>query len=100
MSLTTEGSDRRGIACAGEWTVDLVKVIDRYPSENGLAEIIQEAMGGGGCGHNVTLSLARFDASLDLYAVGLIGNDSNGDFLLAQCLQFPNINTSQLRRTN
>jgi sugar/nucleoside kinase (ribokinase family) len=89
----------RGIACAGNWTVDLVKVIDCYPRENGLAEITEEAMGGGGCAHNVTLSLARFDAALDLYALGLIGEDANGDFLLAQCAQFPNINTNQLRRT-
>jgi sugar/nucleoside kinase (ribokinase family) len=95
-----KGSDRRGIACGGNWTVDLVKVIDHYPCENGLAEITGEAMGGGGCAHNVILSLARFDAGLDLYAVGLIGDDPNGDFLLAQCTQFPNINTSQLRRTN
>jgi sugar/nucleoside kinase (ribokinase family) len=91
---------RKGIACAGNWTVDLVKVIDCYPRENGLAEITGQAMGGGGCAHNVALSLARFDAALDLYTVGLIGDDPNGDFLLAQCAQFPNINTSQLRRTN
>jgi sugar/nucleoside kinase (ribokinase family) len=91
---------RGGIACAGNWTVDLVKVIDCYPHEDGLANILEEAKGGGGCAHNVTLSLARFDATLDLYAVGMIGDDSNGDFLLAQCSQFPNINTSQLRRTN
>ena len=90
----------KGIACAGNWTVDLVKVIDCYPRENGLANILEEAMGGGGCAHNVTLSLAKFDATLELYAVGLIGNDPNGDFLLAQCSQFPNINISQLRRTN
>ena len=92
--------DRKGIACAGNWTVDLVKVIDSYPREDGLANILEEATGGGGCAHNVTLSLARFDDRLELYAVGLIGDDSNGDFLLAQCSQFPNINTSQLRRTN
>ena len=80
---------RKGIACAGNWTVDLVKVIDCYPRENGLANILEEAMGGDGCAHNVTLSLARFDATLDLYAVGLIGNDPNGDFLLASALNSP-----------
>ena len=91
---------RKGIACAGNWTVDLVKVIDCYPRENELAEIVEEAMGGGGSAHNVILSLARFDATLDLYAVGLLGDDPNGNFLRSQCSQFPNINTSQLRRTN
>jgi sugar/nucleoside kinase (ribokinase family) len=100
MSFHMAASHRKGIACAGNWTVDLVKVIDCYPRENGLAEILDEAMGGGGSAHNVILSLARFDATLDLYAVGLLGDDPNGDFLRAQCSRFPNINTSQLRRTD
>jgi sugar/nucleoside kinase (ribokinase family) len=100
MSLPMAANQGKGIACAGNWTVDLVKVIDCYPRENGLAEVVEEAMGGGGCAHNVILSLARFDAALDLYAVGLLGDDPNGDFLRAQCSQFPNINTSHLRRTN
>src|SRR5437762_12067914 len=91
---------QRGIACAGNWIVDLVKVIDCYPSENGLANILEEVKGGGGCAQNVALSLAKFEATLDLHAVGTIGDDPNGDFIVAQCSQFPNINTSQLRRTS
>jgi sugar/nucleoside kinase (ribokinase family) len=91
---------QRGVACAGNWVVDLVKVIDCYPYENGMANILEEAKGGGGCAHNVALSLAKFEATLDLHAVGMIGDDPNGDFIVAQCSQFPNINTSQLRRTN
>jgi len=90
---------RKGIACAGNWIVDLVKVIDGYPCENGLANILEEAIGGGGCAHNVMLNLARFDATLDLYAVGLIGADANGDFIVTECSQFPNIDARQLRRT-
>ncbi|HKV41277.1 MAG TPA: carbohydrate kinase family protein, partial [Blastocatellia bacterium] len=93
-------SQGKGIACAGNWTVDLVKVIDCYPPENTLANILGESMGGGGCAHNVTLNLAKFDDTLDLYALGAIGNDPHGDYMVAQCSQFPNINTSQLRRTN
>src|SRR5215472_776732 len=100
MSLPNPTHHRKGIACAGNWTVDLVRLINCYPRENGLAEIVEEAIGGGGCAHNVILSLARFDAGLDLHAVGLLGDDPNGDFLRSQCSQFPNINTSQLRRTN
>jgi sugar/nucleoside kinase (ribokinase family) len=91
---------RKGIACAGNWIIDLVKVIDFYPPENTLANIILESQGGGGCAHNVTLNLARFDASLDLYALGVIGNDPNGDALLAECRQFPNVDTGQLHRTS
>jgi sugar/nucleoside kinase (ribokinase family) len=92
-------TERKGIACAGNWIVDLVKVIDCYPFENGLANILGEAKGGGGCAHNVTLSLAKFDAALDLHAVGVIGEDAEGDFIVAQCGRHPNINIRQLRRT-
>ena len=90
---------KKGIACAGNWIVDLVKVVDWYPHENTLANILSESMGGGGCAHNVTLDLAKFDPTLPLYAMGLIGTDRNGDFIIEQSSQFPNINTSQLLRT-
>lgn len=90
---------KKGIACGGNWIVDSVKVIESYPHENTLANILAESMGGGGCAHNVTLDLAKFDATLGLYALGIIGNDGNGDYIVAQCAQFPNINTTQLLRT-
>jgi hypothetical protein len=38
----------KGIACAGNWIVDSVKVVDFYPPENALANILSESMGGGG----------------------------------------------------
>jgi len=66
---------RQGIACGGNWIIDLVKVVDFYPPENALANILSESMGGGGCAHNATLNLAKFDAGLDLYALGVIGDD-------------------------
>ena len=91
---------RKGIACGGNWIVDLVKVVDLYPVECSLANILAESMGGGGCAHNVTLNLAKFDSSLDLYAVGLVGNDAFGDFLLQECRDSPGIHTGQLQRTD
>ena len=91
---------RKGIACGGNWIVDLVKVVDFYPPENALANILAESMGGGGCAHNVTLNLAKFDSMMNLYALGIVGDDPNGDYIFAQCAQYPNINTSQLQRTN
>ncbi len=92
--------DRKpGIACGGNWIVDLVKVIDFYPPENALANILAESQGGGGCAHNVTLNLAKFDDALNLYALGVIGEDSNGEFLLNECREFPNVNVDQLKTT-
>ncbi len=90
---------RTGIACGGNWVVDLVKVIGHYPQENSIAYITEESRGGGGLGHNVTINLARFDASLPLHALGILGNDPYGDYLVSECRRYPNVNVDQLRRT-
>lgn len=84
----------------GNWVVDLVKVIDHYPLENSIAYISEISRGGGGLAHNVVINLAKFDAGLPLYALGLIGNDAYGDFLMNECRRFPNVNVDQLRRTD
>jgi sugar/nucleoside kinase (ribokinase family) len=98
MNITTE--QRKGLACGGNWTLDLVKVIDHYPPENSIANITAESRGGGGCAFNVTLNLAIFDNSLELYALGVIGDDSYGDFLIDQFRQYPHVHLDQLRRTS
>jgi len=98
MNIATE--PRKGIACGGNWTLDLVKVIDQYPLENSIANITAESMGGGGCAFNVTLNLAIFDAVLELYGLGVIGADSYGDFLIDQFRPFPHVHLDQLRRTS
>ena len=91
---------RNGIACAGNWTLDLVKVIDYYPPESALVSINAESMGGGGSSFNVTLNLAKFDSRLDVYALGVIGNDAYGDFLLGQFRGYSHVHLEQLRRTS
>jgi sugar/nucleoside kinase (ribokinase family) len=88
-----------GIACAGNWVLDLVKVIDHYPAESSIANIMAESMGGGGCSFNVSLNLAKFDSRLEVYALGVIGNDSYGDFLVDQFRLYPRVNLDQLRRS-
>jgi sugar/nucleoside kinase (ribokinase family) len=91
--------NRKGIACGGQWIIDRVKVVDHYPEEQSVAMILGETMGGGGGAHNVTLNLARFDPDLRVVAVGMIGNDADGDWIMNECGQYPNIRTDQLRRT-
>jgi sugar/nucleoside kinase (ribokinase family) len=90
---------RKGIACGGNWIIDLVKVIDHYPPENSITYIRAESMGGGGCAYNVIINLAKFDPAIDLYALGVIGNDPYGDYIVNECRQYPNIHTEQLKRT-
>ncbi|MBN1895670.1 carbohydrate kinase family protein [bacterium] len=90
---------RNGIACGGNWIIDRVKLIDHYPAEESVAGILDETMGGGGCGHNMTLNLAKLDPDLPVTAAGLIGEDPDGDWILRECAGHPNIRTEQLKRT-
>jgi len=89
-----------GIACGGNWVVDRNKVIERYPEENSLAMILDESVGGGGCAYNVIIDLAKLDPELKLTAVGLIGDDENGAYVLDECRGYPNIDLRHLIRTN
>lgn len=66
-----------GIACAGNWIVDIVHTIDGWPRKSDLVHIRDEVSGVGGGAANVVLDLAAFQAGLPLYAVGLLGRDTH-----------------------
>ena len=68
-------SERRGIACAGNWIVDIVHTIEAWPAKSDLVRITDEVEGTGGGAANVMLSLAAFKAGLPLWAIGLVGMD-------------------------
>ena len=78
---------RTGITCAGNWIVDRVKIIDAWPGEERLADILAEHRGGGGGAHNVCVDLARMAAPFPLRAVGVVGDDEDGRWLLAEAFQ-------------
>ncbi len=90
--------NRRGVVAAGNWIVDHVKIIDRYPDQDGLANIQSEQVSNGGSPFNVLKDLARLGASFPLKAVGLVGDDENGRWIRSQCLQH-GINADALQMT-
>src|SRR2546425_116780 len=90
----------KGIACGGNWIVGHVKVVDVYPNEYSFANILSESKGAGGCAYNVIINLAKFDPTIKLYGLGVIGKDADGDYILRECSQYENINMEQLRRTD
>lgn len=77
----------KGITCAGNWVVDRVKLIDAWPQEERLANVLGEVRGGGGGAHNVCIDLARMQAPFPLRAVGIVGDDEDGRWLLAEAFQ-------------
>jgi len=85
--------------CAGCWTTDRIKTIDRWPNEEELATILDIERQGGGSAHNVGINLRKLDSRLPISTVGMIGNDADGDFLLDAAVSHK-INVSQLRRTS
>lgn len=67
-----------GIVCAGNWIVDIVHVIDRWPGQSELVTIAREVEGIGGGAANVLLALEAFGVEVPLYAMGLLGQDRHG----------------------
>lgn len=90
---------RRGFICAGCWTTDRIKLVDRWPAQEELALIHSIAQQGGGSAHNVGIDLRKLDDSLPVSTVGMIGKDQDGDFLLDQAKQ-NGIDTQQLYRSD
>ena len=65
---------KKGIIGAGNWLVDTVKTLDRFPKEGELCNIKSIEVGGGGGPCNVLFDLAAMTDQIPLYAAGVIGN--------------------------
>ena len=76
---------RSGIICAGNWIVDLIHDLDRWPNESELVRIGTQARGVGGGPANVITTLAKLETGLPLYPMGAIGEDEYGAFILKEC---------------
>ena len=91
-------SKRHGIIAGGNFIIDQVKMIDRYPQRESLANIASQYQGTGGAPYNVLLGLAKLGAKFPLAAAGLVGKDSIGDYILADC-KANNVDTKHLKAT-
>jgi sugar/nucleoside kinase (ribokinase family) len=87
---------RSGVLAGGNWIVDRPKIIDFYPAQDTLANILHETSSNGGSPYNMLIDLARLRALFPLEAVGLVGNDQAGEFIRADC-RAHGIDTRQLR---
>ena len=87
--------EKKGIAIAGNLLLDIVKNIEKYPEIGMLAQINDVSYAVGGCVPNVGIDLSRIDPTLPISAIGKIGTDENGRFVLSQ-LQKNGINVSKV----
>jgi sugar/nucleoside kinase (ribokinase family) len=90
-------SERKGILAAGNWIVDHVKVIDAWPNQDTLANILSADRGTGGSPCNVLIDLAKLGADFPLIGAGIIGQDEPGDWILEICKKI-GVNTDAIRR--
>lgn len=91
-------SNRSGLLAGGNWIVDKLKFIDRYPRQDALSSILSESVGNGGSPFNILVDLARLKVGFPLAGVGLIGADANGKWIRSLCAKH-GIDTTQLRVT-
>lgn len=92
---------RDGITVAGNIIVDQLYAIHKFPSEGELSQIdrfMARSTGGALC--NVIMDLARLDPDLPLQAIGKIGKDDNGQFVLNEFKKYRNIQTEEIGHTD
>ncbi|HEX8549863.1 MAG TPA: PfkB family carbohydrate kinase [Cytophagaceae bacterium] len=91
--------ERRGILAGGNWIVDRVKIIDSYPAQETLSNILSESVSNGGSPYNILKDLSKLGAPFPLAGIGLIGNDEAGKYILQDC-GANNIDSSQITTTD
>jgi sugar/nucleoside kinase (ribokinase family) len=86
------------VLAGGNWIIDQVKRVDRYPAPEKLANIQDEQRGTGGAPFNVLVNLAKLGAPFPLFGAGLVGRDARGEEILATCKKHK-IDTRALQTT-
>ncbi len=78
---------RSGVVCAGAWCVDRNTIIDHWPAEETVVKIRSMERHGGCSSHNMATALRRLGATFPIDAIGLVGDDEDGQLLARICDQ-------------
>jgi sugar/nucleoside kinase (ribokinase family) len=90
---------KKGICVAGNMIVDIVYPVSGLPGPGELTTIgegISRSSGGAVC--NVIADLAALDGDMPLMALGRLGADEDGEFVMDRLRAFKNIDLSHIRR--
>jgi sugar/nucleoside kinase (ribokinase family) len=96
--MSDSSANRQGILAGGNWIIDHVKIIDHFPAQDTLANILAESDGSGGSPYNILIDLAKLGATFRLEASGLVGEDQDGQTILTDCADH-GIITDALRKS-
>ena len=87
--------EKNGICVAGSILVDKINEISAYPKCGELQKINNIDLAVGGCVPNVAIDLKKIAPELSVSAVGKIGNDSEGEFII-KTLNENGVDTSKI----
>lgn len=91
---------RSGVLCIGTITVDYAKKIDRLPELETLVIIDEVSSSTGGPGLNIAFDLKQLDPELMVEAIGALGQDADGQYIIDQTAEFGLLNTRMQRSLN
>ncbi len=83
----------KSITFAGTIIADVVKTIDEFPQIGRLAKISSVSRCVGGAVPNTAIDIKKINGNLQVSAIGKIGNDENGKFIVENLNKY-GINTS------
>jgi sugar/nucleoside kinase (ribokinase family) len=75
---------RRGFITGGSWCVDRNKLIEFWPKEDSICEILSEERRNGGSGSNFAIDIRKLDPGMPVETIGIVGDDDDGRFLQAE----------------
>ena len=91
---------KKGIAVAGNMIVDLLYPIAGMPGPGELTTVVADvSRSTGGCVCNDNVDLAKLDPELPLVALGRIGDDAEGQFVVDTLSAYKNIDLSHVKIT-
>lgn len=75
--------EKKGIVVAGNIIADVVKNIDCYPNCGMMSYVSDIKHAVGGCVPNTAIDLVKIDGALNVSAVGKVGSDDNGRYIMS-----------------
>lgn len=91
---------RSGVLSIGTITVDYAKKIDHLPELEALVTIDEVSSSTGGPGLNIAFDIKQLDPQLRIEAIGCLGKDANGKFIIDQSSKIGLINDRMQTSSN
>ena len=86
---------KKGIAVAGSILVDIINTVSKFPNEGELTQISSVSRAVGGCVPNVAVDIKKISNTIDVRAIGKIGNDDYGNYVM-HVLNANGVNTDMI----